>query len=280
MKFSVPSEKFDRQNLPGIRSVIALAVALILLVPGAIAGGLAPHVAHYTMKLLSARSGSNIESVGGDMLVRWDGDCVGWTMTNRTVFDVGYTGGDRVRIAMDATTWESAPGDRYTFLVRTRFNEKESDRIEGTARLGGNSPVANFISPVKKQIALPRDTILPTQHTKTVLASAGGKPRIVRANVFDGFTFGGAQFVNAIIGGRLAQRNGSHSAFPELRQLPAWTVNLASFSTGKADAEPDSEISLKIFANGIAERMDMDFGDFRVRGDLKKVNIARPPACK
>ena len=74
MKSSFPSEKFDRQNLPGIRSVIALAVALILLAPGVIAGGLAPHVAHYTMKLLSAHSGSNVESVGGDMLVRWDGD--------------------------------------------------------------------------------------------------------------------------------------------------------------------------------------------------------------
>ena len=280
MKFSFPSEKFSRQNLPGIRNAIAFAAALILLAPAAVAGGLAPHVAHYTMKLLSARSGSNIESVVGDMLVRWDGDCAGWTMTNRTVFDVGYTGGDRVRIAMDATTWESAPGDRYTFLVRTRFNEKESDRIEGTARLDGDSPVANFISPVKKQIALPRDTILPTQHTKTVLASAGGTPKIVRANVFDGFTFGGAQFVNAIIGGRLAQGNGPQSAFPELRQQPAWIVNLAFFSTGKADAEPDSEISLKIFANGIAERMDMDFGDFRVRGDLKEVKIVRSPTCK
>ena len=108
------------------------------------ASDLAPHTAHYTMKLLSARGGSGIEAVTGDMGIRWEGDCAGWTMSNRTVFDVTYTGGENVRVTMDASTWEAAAGDRYTFLVRTLFNDKESERIEGKARLadgGGNSGI-------------------------------------------------------------------------------------------------------------------------------------------
>ena len=251
-----------------------------MLSPTAFAAGFAPHTAHYAMKLLSARSSSNIESVTGDMLVRWEGDCAGWTMSNRTIFNVGYTGGDTVRVTMDATTWESIAGDRYTFLVRTLFNDKESERIEGTARIAEGSHVAEFVSPTKKRVALPPGTVFPTRHTEQVLGVAGDRPQIVRATVFDGFTDGGAQFVNAIVGGRTAAKPGADSPFPELKSQPSWTVNLAFFPVEKQDAEPESEISVKIFANGIAGRMDMDFGDFRVRGELKNLETASLPVCK
>jgi hypothetical protein len=278
--FSVCAAKSTRQFLPWMRRFCIVWGALILLSPTAIAAGFAPHTAHYAMKLLSARSSSNIESVSGDMLVRWEGDCSGWTMSNRTIFNVSYTGGDTVRVTMDATTWESIAGDRYTFLVRTLFNDKESERIEGTARLGEKARIADFVSPAKKRIVLPRGTIFPTRHTEQVLSVAGEKPQIVRATVFDGFTDGGAQFVNAIVGGRTGPESGATAPFPQLRSQASWNVNLAFFPVEKQDAEPESEISVKIFANGIAGRMDMDFGDFRVRGELKNLETAHLPVCK
>lgn len=272
--------KFTRQILPLVRQICFSAAILVGLSPAAMAAGFAPHTAHYAMKLLSARSNSNIANVTGDMLVRWEGDCAGWTMSNRTVFNVGYSGGETVRVTMDATTWESRAGDRYTFLVRTLFNEKESERIEGTARLDGTARAADFVSPSKKRIVLPPGTVFPTQHTEQVLSVAGDAPRIVRATVFDGFTDGGAQFVNAIVGRKIQAKPGDRSAFPELGTQPSWNVNLAFFPVDKQDAEPESEISVKIFANGIAGRMDMDFGDFKVRGDLKKLKTAQLPVCK
>jgi hypothetical protein len=272
--------KFTRQILPVMRQFCFSAAVLVALSPAAVATGFAPHTAHYAMKLLSARSASNIESVTGDMLVRWEGYCAGWTMSNRTVFNVGYSSGDTVRVTMDATTWESRAGDRYTFLVRTRFNEKESERVEGTARLDGKARAADFVSPSKKRIVLPPGTVFPTRHTEQVLSVAGDAPQIVRATVFDGFTDGGAQFVNAIVGRKVPAKSDDRPAFPELGTQPSWNVNLAFFPVDKQDAEPESEISVNIFANGIAGRMDMDFGDFKVRGDLKKLKTAQFPACK
>ena len=113
-----------------------------------------------------------------------------------------------------------------------------------------------------------------------MLGVAGDRPQIVRATVFDGFTDCGAQFVNAIVGGRIAAKPGAATPFPELKAQPSWTVNLAFFPVDKQDAEPESEISVKIFANGIAGLMDMDFGDFRVSGELKNLETARLPVCK
>ena len=84
--------------------VPVVVVAVALGVPGAMAANLVPHTAHYGMQLLSARGGNGIETVTGDMAIRWKGDCSGWTMSNRTVFDVTYTSGDSVRVTMDAST--------------------------------------------------------------------------------------------------------------------------------------------------------------------------------
>ena len=232
------------------------------------------------MKLLSARGGSGIESVRGDMAIRWEGDCTGWTMSNRTIFDVAYTGGDNVRVTMDASTWEAAAGDRYTFLVRTLFNDKESERIEGKARLDASGGMAEFTLPEAKAIKLPPGTIFPTTHTKQVLDAAGDAPEIIRATVFDGFTDGGAQFVNAIVGRQLRAGPSGGSRFPELEKGPSWRVSLAFFDADKADAEPNSELRLKIFRNGIAEMMEMDFGDFRLLGELKELEAGKPPVCK
>lgn len=268
-----------RQILPGAR-YFCIGAALMVLGPGAMASDLVPHNAHYAMKLLSARGGSGIESVNGDMAIRWEGDCAGWTMSNRTIFDVAYTGGDNVRVTMDASTWEAAAGDRYTFLVRTLFNDKESERVEGKARIDAAGGIAEFTLPEEKAITLPTGTMFPTTHTKMVLDAAGEKPEIIRATVFDSFTDGGAQFVNAIVGKRLGDQPSGNSLFPDLQKGPSWRVSLAFFDADNADAEPSSEIRLKIFRNGIAEMMEMDFGDFRLIASLKELQVGKPLVCK
>ena len=269
---------FARQFLPRVQYFFAVT-ALVIFAPAASAADLAPHTAHYVMKLLSARGGSGIEAVTGDMAIRWEGDCTGWTMSNRTVFDVSYTGGDTVRVTMDASTWEAVSGDRYTFLVRTFFNDKETERVEGKARLDGGRGIAEFSSPARKKIALPRGTIFPTAHTRMVLDTAGETPEIIRATVFDGFTDGGAQFVNAIVGKRLTGEQSKVPGFPALAGQPAWRISLAFFDADESDAEPSSEIRLKILRNGIASMMEMDFGDFRLLADLKELKTEKPPVC-
>tara|TARA_R110002110_G_scaffold80591_6_gene209872 strand:+ start:5515 stop:6423 length:909 start_codon:yes stop_codon:yes gene_type:complete len=269
---------FARQFLPGVWCVFAAAV-LLAPVNATSAANLAPHTAHYVMKLLSARGGSGIEAVSGDMAIRWEGDCSGWTMSNRAVFDVTYTGGDAVRVTMDASTWEAAAGDRYTFLVRTLFDTKETQRVEGKARLDGGQGIAEFTLPSKKTIKLPAGTMFPTMHTKRVLDAAGDTPEIIRATVFDGFTDGGAQFVNAIVGKKLATGQTAASAFPTLQNQPAWGISLAFFDADKADAEPNSEIRLEIYRNGIAGMIEMDFGDFRLLAELKELESGKPPVC-
>lgn len=240
---------------------------------------LVPHNAHYAVKLLSARSGSNVERVVGDMVIQWERDCSGWTMNHRTVFDIAYSTGSDARVTMEAATWEAARGDRYTFNVRTLFGDKVTGRVEGYARRGAGGAQAVFTEPEPKVMPLPADVLFPTQHTRRVLAAATSAPMILPIQVFDGFTENGALLVNAAISHASPGGPAAKAAFPPLAGRQSWIVQLAFFA-GNDEAEPESEIGMRLYDNGISEWLDMDFGDFRVRADLVHLALAGQPDCR
>jgi hypothetical protein len=267
------------QFLPGgIPIAIALLLSLLVAAPAA-AAVLSPHSAHYAVKLLSARSGSNIERVAGDMVIQWERDCSGWTMNHKTVFDVSYSTGDGVRITMTASTWEAESGKDYSFAVRTLFDDKEQSRLEGHAHRATDGNRAFFSAPEKKEMALPADVLFPAGHTGTVLDAAADAPAIVAARVFDGFTEDGAQLVNAVVGRQIAPGTGGSPAFDGIARTKAWPVRLAFFAGGD-EAAPETEMGLKLHENGISEWLDMDFGDFRIRAELTRLAVLPAPACR
>lgn len=269
-----------RQDLPHAARIAGFAAALAcLLAPAANASALVPHSAHYDVRLLSARSGGNVADVSGDMAVQWEGDCSGWTMHQRMFFDVGYADGTVVRVKVDASTWEARTGDRYTYSVRTLYDDREGDRIEGHARRAGAKSEAVFSVPEGKTVPLSGDVLFPTAHTEKVLAAARKGRTILPARVFDGFTDGGALLVNAVIGKHVDGAKVPGEPFPALAGHTAWRVELAFFETDSAQAEPESEIGMTLYDNGVVSNLNMGFGEFEIRADLKRLAVAERPAC-
>ncbi|MEX2453737.1 MAG: DUF1849 family protein [Rhodospirillaceae bacterium] len=240
---------------------------------------IAPHDAHYEVRLLSARNGSGIERVTGDMAVRWEQDCSGWTMIHRTVFEVGYSTGSDVRVTIDASTWESGDGTSYSFLLRTRYDDREAGRVEGHAHADGSRDTAVFTLPEQKTLSLPRDVLFPTQHTRKIIDAAKDAPATLAAQMFDGFTENGAQLVNAVIGRAIPADGPEKVGFPVLSGRTSWPVQLAFF-TQNDEAEPESEIGMRLYDNGVADGLDMDFGEFRVHAVLRHLEVSAPPACR
>lgn len=271
--------RWRRHAACGLMAVVALVLPFI----GAQAAALVPHNALYDIRLLSAREGSNIERVAGKMAIRWEADCSGWTMTHRTLFDVGLAEGGALRLAMDASTWEAVPASRYTFSVNTRINGREVERLEGVARKdtagkSGAAPQAVFSAPEETVMDLPADVMFPTEHTRAALDAAAAGRRVLSATVFDGFTKDGPAIVNAVIG--KPRKGPEHGSFPPLAGRRAWPMSLAFFSLDRAEAEPQSESGTLIFDNGVAERFDMNFGEFTVRAELSTLDAFPAPACE
>lgn len=223
-------------------------------------------------------NGTGVANVDGDMVADWDQSCEGWTLSQKSVINIYAPSGQRVlSIASTISTWESRDGREYRFAVRNLRNGRPAEIIEGTARIAadGSSGRAEFTSPKKQTMPLPRGTVFPTAHTVRVLEKLHEAPTIVPMPVFDGMTVDGVHDVNTVIG-RPAK---GVSTQAQLTGRWSWPIHLAFFSEGGQQAEPEHEIGMRLFDNGVSEALVLDFRNFKVRGTLERLELGRRPTC-
>ena len=59
----------------------------------------------------------------------------------------------------------------------------------------------------------------------------------------------------------------------------AWPIRVAFFPTQSDSAQPEYERSLHLLDNGIAESMQIDYGDFTVNAVLDKIEALPKSGC-
>lgn len=250
----------------------------LLCAASASAAEFIPHRAHYKFTMMSSRNGAGIANVDGEMVADWDQSCEGWTLSQKSVMNIYVASGRRLlSIASTISTWESRDGREYRFSVRNTRDGKTSEVIEGMARMAaeGLPGWSEFTAPKAKKLTLPRGTLFPTNHTLLVLRKLDQAPTIVSVPVFDGMTVDGVHDVTAVIG--LPVRGGSAQA--KLAGRRSWPVQLAFFRIEGRQAEPEHEIGMRLFDNGVSEALVLDFGNFKVRGILARLELGRRPVC-
>ncbi len=248
---------------------------------GAAAGAAAnilPHRAVYKMSLLSARNSSKVSDVRGRMLFEWADACDGWTTEQRFQLRFVYAEGDEMAMTTNYTTWEAKDGQRYRFNVRKLINGEEDEEVRGDARLAKDgSGTAAFSKPEPQDMELPPNTMFPTAHTLAVLDHAGAGETFFNRVVFDGADSEGATEVSTVIGAAAPIKE--EGADPLLKGKKAWPVRMAFFPLKSDSAQPEYEMSLRLLQNGVAESMQIDYGDFTVNAILEKVEALPKSGC-
>ena len=266
---------------------IIYMVAAPFLVDGPSAAGsaadLVPHRAQYEFTLESIKSGSGVGNVDGLMVADWSQSCDGWTLDHRSLFDISYSTGTVARITANVATWESRDGLSYHFSVRNAVDGNDTERIEGRATLtaSGRSGYVEYTHPAAERMRLPVGTVFPITHSRRVLLAAKRAPTIVTMPVFDGLSEKGADEVSAVIGLPIHSATaGLPAQFPTLEERMSWPLRLAYFPAGSRAAKPDHEIGMRMFDNGIAADLILDFGDFKLRAVLTKLELGERPSCR
>lgn len=282
---------FPRRLLP------ALASALFLLAPAApraadptiaplgapVAGAerMAAHRAAYRLSLAQARQNSGITSARGAMLYEVGDACEGWTTRQRFSLSLTDRDGQEVETTSDYSTYETKDGRSIRFSLTQTSQGAVSQRIAGQAQLDANGAgFVRYTQPEAKEEWLPTGTLLPTIHTIHALAAARAGTRLMQAPLFDGTSADGAQDSTTAISTWLPPQ--AMERFPALSPLGSARMRVAFFNRGNARdgaaGAPDYEVGLRYFENGVADELQMDFGEFVVNGQLMELALL-PSAC-
>lgn len=271
---------------PTIRGLAALLAVTVPLWPAgfsrmaeAASVDLAPHRAVYTMSLGKVRSGGNITGAKGTMTMESIKSCAGWTVKQQMKLSVIDNEGTRVETDTNLSTFESLDGRKFRFTVRNTRDGRLVESLSGNASIAADgSGTATFTEPKGKRFDLPKGTIFPTEHTLQLIQEASKNKRIVFRRVFDGASADGPVEVNAIVGKPLAKAPKRWAKEP-LMQGTSWYVRLAFFVMSRTTAEPDYELGVRLFANGIADDFSLDYPNFTVNARLGKFEVIEAPKC-
>lgn len=264
-------------RVPGLAGLLA-GVAGLLPAASAAAWDIVPHRAIYDLDLASARSSADVTDVGGQMLFEWGDSCDGWTVEQRYRMDFLYSEGQQLNITSAYATWESKDGAEFTFNLRNTTNGQTDKEIRGSAEQDPAGGTAAFRQPEATDIDLPPGILFPTAHTLEMLTRAEAGDVIFRAELFDGTDETRTSDVNTVIGRRIAPgADPGQNAL--LRDHPSWPVSMAFFDTAETAETPEYEMSVRLYDNGIIDRMLINYGDFTVRARLTQLEPLQPPDC-
>lgn len=248
------------------RPAALLAAALAVALP-AHAVELASHRAAYRLALDPSRPNQDVESASGAMLYEVVERCGAWTVQQRFTLRVAGRGGQTYEMSSDYVTWENTEGTKLRFRLRQATDGTITKTIVGEATLdgAGGAGTARLTAPEQREVQLPKGTLFPMVHTMRLIEAAQRGERTLTVPVFDGTSEDGPQDTNSVIIGML--RADPAVGFAALRDLPSWRVRIAFFEPGGA-SQPDYEVGIRYFENGVADELRMDFGEFAVAGNL------------
>ncbi|MBM3548051.1 MAG: DUF1849 family protein [Alphaproteobacteria bacterium] len=263
-----------KASVLGRQGAAGVLAGVLLYSAAAYAVDVSPHRAIYDLSLASAKSQSGIVDAKGTMLVEWADACDGWAIDQRYRLTVTNDESEESLVTVSFSSWESKDGLSYRFFIRKLRDGDLAEEARGRAKLNGRGEggQADFSQPEVASVALPKGTMFPTEHTLLLLKGAAENQRFITRPVFDGGEMEGPSEVTAAIG---QATKPSANAKPLLAHR-GWSVRLAFYKPDQTGSEPDYEVGMKLLENGVAEDMNLDYGDMVVRARLREIEALKP----
>ena len=148
-----------------------------------------------------------------------------------------------------------------------------TEQVEGDASVVGGVGQVHYTQPADKTVPLPQGTLFPMAHTAAIIAAAEAGKKFITLPLFDGTGADGAQNTSVFIS---SWTGPSASPYPALADLPSGRVRVAFFPRTQDAQQPDYEVGMRYWEDGVADALNMDFSDFAVNGKLSAFTIPAP----
>ena len=261
-----------------------LLAAVLTVAPALSSAGAEPTAAHrasYVLSLKSTKSGSGIADVTGRMVFEIVDACDGWTVNQKLELRILSNEAPELVTDTSYTSWESKDGLKFRFDSRTTRNGDVAEQFRGSAELsdlkkGGE---ATYTVPGSRKLKLPPGTLFPTAHTEAIIQRAAAGETFDYRTLFDGSSDDSPFGVSAVIRPAEPEEPSKDPALAKLLTSKAWRVKLAFFPQASKEADPDYQIIVRLYDNGVVSDMVLEYNNFSLNAKLDKAEALAKPKC-
>lgn len=250
---------------------------------------LVSHKAVYDIALASTKGGAaGVVDARGKMSYSIQKVCGQWRTESVFSLDVGYEMAGADTTNWRQTTRESATGCLFEFDVFVREKGQDRKDLSGKAVCDGNKKTINLNVPVRSQAFFPENVVFPVQQTLKLLSAAKEGKKNVSSYVYDGTRPDALYSMNAVISKAAVKPSerfvGDKTLIENKKAYRFDAAFFEEFSTGHIkDGSPQYEVSVTYYENGIGDKIEQDFGSYRLRStltDLKRLKEIPCPSKK
>lgn len=264
----------------------ALACSFAFTVAPAIAQAphMAAHRATYDLVLSGNGASAALESARGRIVYEITGSaCDGYTVNFRQVTELA--GGDIGRRVSDSrsSTFEAADGSSMRFTTESRTQPGSSEATEGEARQEAGKLAVTLRKPERVAVEL-EAAMFPTAQMKALIEAAKAGKSTLETRVYDGSEKARKAYDTFAVIGKSVDV-GTAEAEEPLRaagwdKVARWPVSISYFEEGSSSAQqPVYVISFEVLENGVSRKLKLDYGEFSLVGDLKRLDVLKGPDC-
>jgi len=240
------------------------------------------HRAVYDLKLSDASDRSGITGISGRMVYEIRGSaCDGYTVRFRYVTQSDTREATQIT-DQQTTTFEDADGKSFSFATKSYTDQNLDKELRGNATREPEGVKIQIDKPEPKSLEL-QPTQFPTQHLVDLIQRAKAGETFYETSIFDGSEDADKAMTTTVIVGKQATTTSNDPERKALNTLSTekfWPVDIAYFDETSESGEdtPDYRISFKLYENGLTRDLEMDYGDFVIRGQLVDLAVFEPDA--
>ena len=255
--------------------LVAAAVASVAPLPGL--AQVQPHRAEYALRLGVALNAPRIGTATHEIRQ----DCGGWHLKRDIATEIPLTASWKLSVGSKLDGQEGRGGSSFRFRTVQSHNGGERETRGRVVRDGGETraEIARESGP-PRQFLLPAPTMMPVEAMNHLIERLGAGAGAFPALMFDAEVIGDAFLVEVteldpgVL--RAARPSDKPIAVPARRSWPAFI----SFTRGRQqDQRPLFTVSVKVFDNGVLDRLTVDTGLVKVAADLTALEMLPTADC-
>ncbi|MDE2363392.1 MAG: cell envelope integrity EipB family protein [Hyphomicrobiales bacterium] len=244
---------------------------------------LVAHRAVYDLTLASSSGSKGPNTARGRIAFDFSGNsCEGYVQNFRQMTEVQPAEGPSRLSDMRSTTFEDGDAKSFRFRVESTVDNAGVEDVDGRAAKSSDGALSVSLSrPHLVKVDLDQSVVFPTEHLRRIIAAAKSGQHTLEIKVFDGSDSGQKVYETLTVIGAKATSEPKEKAVqvPQLENMPRWPVTISYFEEGKKDSAPAYTLSFDLYENGVSRALKLDYGDFVLAGEMKKLEFLPTTAC-
>lgn len=257
---------------PGAAPAVLLAVLAMCLswgLPGigeARADGLVDHRATYAMKMVRSSGQGGMSGARGAMVYEFRDTCDGWQVDTKVYLRLRSGRGPEMESVRLVSSWEAKDGSGFRFRVTEKTGGEVSEEIRGVAVTGEDGGIAEYTRPKSFTVKLPKDTVFPTAHLRSLIKTGSDGGKHLSRVLFDGATLENPY----VVGAQVRPRDGAPDA---------WRARMAYFPFKSRAQTPEFELGVSYGDDGVVQSVLQDFGNYQIEAKITRLEKLDAPIC-